>query len=269
MRFSEDDLIRKIQEHPKGKTLSDDLLKVIVNFCSLTFLTYAQNDAIFSINMLRRKERLTLCPIIRLQDQSLILGNQICFGSMSFWLETIKSGDFPYRLPPNSPFDSALQRLHRKLDIELEEESERKAKTVTGEKYVEGTIDNFRRLSPLFPSKPPCGEIDLLVANPHNMTLFVLDAKNINRRMRGYDIRLQFRTFFEGDNSYLAKLKKKELFIKENILEVLKHFGISNIEGWKTRKGFIMDNNFPIASSNYQAEVDFVIIDNLVGYLNG
>jgi hypothetical protein len=66
-----------------------------------------------------------------------------------------------------------------------------------------------KRLSASFMKQPACGEIDLLIANPHTKTLFVMDAKNMNKKLFTSAIASELKAFFHGGSkkkSYLEKL---------------------------------------------------------------
>ena len=75
--------------------------------------------------------------------------------------------------------------------------------------------------------------------------------------------------FFEGRNkkkSYLEKLNMKVDFIKKNQDEILNHFKITDKNGWKIKKGFVVNTLY--MSAFYKEKVDFVLIDDLEKYLN-
>lgn len=138
---------------------------------------------------------------------------------------------------------------------------------VLGENNVESRINNFKRLSPSFPAKPDCGEIDLLAVNQSTKTIFVLDAKNRSRKIRPYDIRQELKKFFEGGKSYLSQLNKKEEFVKNNLKDILAHFSIHADKEWKIRKAFVVSTNYP--SAYYRGmNVHFVLTSKLADFLS-
>lgn len=264
---SEQVLIRKLKENIQD-SLDEAEIKKILNFASLDFTIYAPHEELIPSRLLRRKERLNLCPLIYLDPGEYLYGNQICLGVSRFWLHSITSADYPYALQENSPIDEALAKLHRHLDRELEKEAEVIARQTLGTDNVESTIDNFKRLSPSFPAKPDCGEIDLLAINRYMRTIFVLDAKNRNRKIRPYDIRQEMKKYFEGKRSYLALLTQKERFVQLNLKEILNYFAIQSDEGWEVRKAFVVNTNYPSAYC-LEKGVDFVLLSNLPAYLKG
>lgn len=265
--ISEQDLISKLRENIRY-SLDETEMKKILNFASLNFSTYTPDEELIPTKLLRRKERLNLCPLVYLDSGEYLYGNQACLGAVHIWFNSISSADFPCALEENSPIDKALADLHQHLDKELEKKVEEVAKPVLGQDNVESTIDNFKRLSPSFPAKPDCGEIDLLAVNKSLKRIYILDAKNLNRRIRPYDIRQEMKKFFEGKKSYLTKLTKKEKFIQTNLKEILKHFSIQDDRGWQVSKAFVVNTNYPSAYSP-EKSVNFVLLDNLVAYLRG
>lgn len=134
-----------------------------------------------------------------------------------------------------------------------------------GEEFVRCNIDKFQTLSKKFPQKPSCGEIDLLVANPNTKIIFVMDAKNVNQKHHISAIDRELNKFLKGDKSYLVKLNKKFDFIEENKDEILNHFKIEDKNGWKVKKGFVVNTLY--VSAFYKEKVDFILIDDLGKFL--
>ncbi len=246
-------------------TVDKTELKKIIRFISLDFNSYDSTTKLVPINLLRRKERLNLCPLIHLKSGKYLYGNQMCSESSDLWLNSIISGDFPCFINQESEISKALKVIHDYLDVELEKDSGEIAKKTLGENKVETNILNFQRISILFPKRPPCGEIDLLAVNEEKKIIFVIDAKNMNNRNRPYDIRHEVDEFISNKKSYLAKLSLKEKFIDENIEEVLKYFGIQNFEGWIVKKAFVANKVYHSAFS--KSEVNFILLQNLSAYL--
>lgn len=248
--------------------LIDDIAKIL-NFISLNFEIYKEYKYIdYSIDrLMTKKERLNLSPFIKI-NQEYIFGQKQLISAMYNWYDLLMVGDIPFSIDDNSLVKNELRRIHRELDLNLEEESFRISKEVLGEEYVRSTIKNFRQLSKTFEKQPPCGEIDLLIVNPTTKTLFVLDAKNINRKFFMSAIKRELRDFFEGrpkKKSYLEKLNMKVDFIRDNQDEVLNHFKITDKVGWEIKKGFVV--NILYISAFYKEKVDFILLDNLPEYL--
>lgn len=263
---SEKILINKLKENIKEPPEESEIKKIL-EFASLRFGIYKPDEVLITSQLLRRKERLNLCPLIYLETGQYLYGNEMCMGASRIWLRAISSADFPYELPENSPIETALAKLHRYMDIELEKEAKVIATQVLGGNNVEARIDNFKRLSSSLPAKPDCGEIDLLAVNKSTKTIFVLDAKNRNRKIRPYDIRQELKKFFEGNKSYLSQLIKKEEFVKNNLKDILAHFSIQDDKEWKVHKAFVVSTNYP--SAYYQGiNIGFVLISKLADFLN-
>lgn len=264
-KISMNTLVSKIKDNLKVEISENEIL-LILNYLSLSFSTFNKTDELIPTKMLTKKERIPLCPLIKLNSDELLYGNQTCFTSFNLWNSTISNGDFPYFLEESNIIIQAQKKLHEKLDKKLEREAEIIAKSILGDKKIEARINNFKRLSAKFPRNPDCGEIDLLAVNTDKKIIFVLDVKNLNRRIYPSAIRREMNKFFEGDKSYLNKLQNKEKFIFDNLEEVLKHFLILNIEAWKTKKVFVVNENYPSAFSN-SYKVDFIMINRLSEFL--
>jgi len=190
----------------------------------------------------------------------------MCLSASNLWIDYILSADFPYKIAGGSKIDIELKKMHKKLDKILEDKAFTIAKSVFGTINIERNINNFRRLSSSFPSRPGCGEIDLLVVDKKNRILYVLEAKNVNRRIQPYFIRMEYNKFFKGNKPYHLKLQNKENFIKSNLKLVLKHFKVENIDGWIVTKAFIVNNNYYSAHLTNK-QVEFIMIDDFLTYL--
>lgn len=258
-------LIKRLRENIRD-SIDEIEIQKILNFVSLDFSSYKSDEELIPSRLLRRKERLNLSPLVFLNSGEYLYGNQMCLGAASIWLNSILTASFPYILQENSPINMALKDLHKHLDNELEKEVKEIAQQVLGKENLETRIKDFKRLSSAFPHEPSCGEIDILAVNKSIKVIFVLDAKNINRKLMPSAIRRELRYFYDGEESYLKKLTKKEKFILENLQEVLKHFSIEDTLGWQVKKAFVVNINYPSAYSLGES-VDFVLIGNLATYL--
>ncbi|GEM_PF-3252797 len=262
--IDEDKLVSLVMEFIKDPPEEKEC-KAILKFVSLDYDLYKKNIFIIPSKQLRSKDRINLCPLIKYEGKY-IYGNQMCLAACDIWSHSIASADFPYELGDNHPLQKVIKILHRFLDESLECRAVNIAIKVLGKENVEGNIDNFKRLCQGFSSKPDCGEIDLIAINTDTKTLFLLEAKNRPRHLRPYDIRKEIDQFFNGPKSYLAKLLKKELFVKSNMPDVLTHFNVSDISGWQLKKAFIVNSNHPSAYT-INSNIDFVIIDELNSFL--
>ncbi|WP_321431114.1 hypothetical protein [uncultured Methanolobus sp.] len=261
---SEKDIVTKLIQYLNESVDGNELDKIL-RFISLDFNSYNSDTKLVPTNLLRRKERLNLCPLIHLKSGKYLYGNQMCLASSNLWKNSITSGDFPCIIDQDNEISKALKNIHVYLDKELEKDAGEIAKATLGEKWVETNILNFQRLSKSFPRRPSCGEIDLLAVNEEKKLIFVIDAKNMNKRNRPYDIRHEVDRFLCGEKSYLAKLSRKEIFIIDNIEEVLKYFEIQNFEEWVVKKAFVVNKVYPSAFSN--GGVDFILLQDLSSYL--
>ncbi len=266
--LSFDEINAVIQEHIVEPPAKDEL-KQILDFLSINFTSYNGYKYIdYSIDrLMKKKERLNLSPFIRLGDRYLF-GCQLLMQSAEAWFFALQDGDIPFSISDNSPIKDELKRIHRELDLELEDKAYEVAKDVLGRDYVEKNILNFKRLSKNFPKLPPCGEIDLLVANINTKTIFVMDAKNVNKKLFNSAIKRELRDFFHGRSkkaSYLDKLNSKVNFIEEHLEDILTHFKIVDKGNWTVCKGFVVNTLY--FSAYYEEKIDFILVDELGAYL--
>ena len=250
----------------KDTVIAIDDIKKILDFLSLDFTIYANYKYIdYSIDrLMKKKERLNLSPFIKIEDKYLF-GHQLLLNAIDGWIITLLEGDIPFSIDDTSIVKKELVLIHDKLDKDLENLAYEEAVKTVGKELVRKNIDKFKILSEKFPQKPSCGEIDLLAVNPNIKTIFVLDAKNVNKKLHISAINREINKFFNGKKSYLLKLNKKFDFIKGNKNEILKHFKIEDKSDWKIKKGFVVNTIY--ASAFYKEKVDFILLDNLANFI--
>ena len=264
--ISENNLIKELITIIPIK-IEDIKIRAILRFISLSFSSYKPDESLIPALMLLRKERITICPLIKLENNDYLFGNQMCLAAANLWHNKLKYGEMPYKIEDsNSNLAKALTKVHRKLDLELEKDAEKVAVKTLGGNNVEGRIRNFKRLSTAFSKSESCGEIDLIAVNKTTEIIFVFEVKNRNCRTRCYDIYRDIKIFFDGDKAYIHQLNRKVDFVKNNLTEILKHFKITYTNDWQLYKAFIVKHNFPVTYTNHK-EVDFVILDDLPKYL--
>lgn len=279
-KISEKHLVKELKEnyidiynkHPAQSTNLDEIdeveIKSILNYLSLDFTSYKNEDNLIHLKLLKKKERMTICPLIHLKSGEYLYGNECCNASFKLWRMYVLSGVFPYKIPDDSQVSIALQAIHSYHDKIFEDACGEIARATLGEEKYLIRLKNFKRISETLPKNPECGEIDLLVVNSSTKTIFILDAKNYFLKFNPNDIKNEIHRFLESDKSDLVKLVKKEQFVNENIDKFLDFFKIVKKEDWQIKKGFIVKYNFP--SSHVSKEsVDFIFLDELKDYLLG
>ena len=248
----------------KEETITDEEVQIILNFISIDFESYSEIEMLIPIKLLKKKERLTISPLVRIENL-IIYGNECCNIALGLWKHNVISGIFPFVLPINSKVDTAIKKIHSYEDKIFEEECGKIAVDVLGENNYLFRLKNFKRISDTFPKYPPCGEIDLLAINKDTKKIFILDSKNYFFRILPKDIKNEIHRFIENRKSDLKKLTKKENFVKDNIDKFLDYFNISNKNNWKTIKGFIIRQNLPSAHIKEISE-NFIFIEDLQKY---
>ena len=245
--------------------LEDKEILQILKYLSLNFGSY-EDELLRPIKLLKKKERLTICPLILMENGEFLYGNECCSTAFRLWESFILSGVFPYKISGKSEVDIALQKIHSFRDKCFEDECGEIAKQILGDEFVLTRLKNFKRISDVFPKFPDCGEIDFLAVNPDIKTIFVFDSKNYYLKLIPFDIKNEIHRFVESKKSDLVKLRKKVDFDRINLKIFLDFFKITDITDWKMKKGFLIRQNFPtIYIPNIDA--DFVFINELDSYL--
>lgn len=280
IRIITKDLINEILIHYKSQfegiqdvlgsessSITKKVISNIIQYLSLDFKSYRDEEILLQLKLLKKKERLTICPLIKLnKDDEIIFGHECCHVSFNLWRHFIFSGVFPFRISANSSISQALSLIHSYRDKSFEDLCGEIVKDVLGEKNYILRLKKFNNISEDLPKFPDCGEIDLLAINPAIKIIFVIDAKNYYLKLHPYDIKNQISKILTNENSDFIKLKKKEKFVSENINLFLDYFKIEDKSEWKIKKGFVIRRNFPsIYVQNY--DVDFIFEKELKTYL--
>ncbi|MGP2657856.1 hypothetical protein ACOJTA_12535 [Malaciobacter sp. WC5094] len=263
-----DEINKFVQDYIAEPPPKEEIERML-DFLSLDFSIFNEFKYIdYSIDrLMQKKHRINLSPFIKIENKYLF-GNQLLLQSSRAWFYPLIEGDAPFTVAEDSYVKTELKRIHRELDLDLEDKSYNIAKEFLGEKYSIQTLSNFKRISKSFEKLPPCGEIDLLLANPSTKTIFVLDAKNVNKKLFTSAIKRELREFFHGRSkkkSYLEKLNLKVDFITSNLDKVLEYFKLENDGNWNIKKGFVVNTLY--FSAFYEEKVDFILLDDLEEYL--
>lgn len=240
-------------------------INLILNYLSLSFNSYEDQEILLRVRLIKKKERMTICPLIQVNNH-ILFGRESCSAAFRVWRRNIFAGVFPYELSPEDPIYVALQKIHSFQDKIFEEECGEIVERTLGEENYVMRLKNFKRISESLPRNPPCGEIDLLVVNKELKICFILDAKNYFLKLHPLDIKNELNRFILNSKSDLGKLHQKEQFIKENLVLIFDYFQIADRIGWKFKKGFIVKHNFPSAYVP-DLDVDFVFQNELDIYL--
>ena len=245
--------------------ISRDEIQSILNYLSLDFHTYDDTDNLLHLRLMKNKNRLTLCPLLKLDDQYLF-GKESCNVAFNVWSYYVFNGMFPYKISEKSEISKALKNIHSHQDEMFEEECGRIALEALGKDRYILRLKNFQRISKNLPKFPESGEIDLLAVNPRTKTCFILDSKNYFLRLNPSNIKNEIHRFIDGSKSDLKKLLQKEEFVRLNFALFLEYFKIKDQYSWKFKKGFVIKHNFPSAYIP-SIDADFIFQNELESYL--
>jgi len=276
--ISTEDLIKLVQEEYKMQyknrptfigiihnEIEEREIRAILEYLSLDFRSYEDEEILFQLRLMKKKNRLTLCPLLRLNGQ-ILFGKECCNVAFQLWRKNTFAGVFPYKIPVDSKISLALHEIHSYQDKVFEDECGEIAKNALGkDKYII-RLKNFLRISSKLPKYPECGEIDLIAVNSNTRTCFILDAKNYFLKLNPFDIKNEINRFVKNKKSDLKKLDKKEQFVNAHFDLFLKFFQINERENWKFKKGFIIKYNFPSAYIPNLSS-DFIFQSELETYL--
>lgn len=125
-----DDIISYINEiFPEIE--NEEIIKIIEN-ASLSFTTYKKENKLIPTELLRSKNRLNVCPLIKLNEDEYIFGNQQCKFSHNIWLNELIDGDFPYQ-ESDEDILKELDEIHKINSNELEKDAANHLKNLLGD----------------------------------------------------------------------------------------------------------------------------------------
>ncbi len=257
-----DDLSRLLVEFYPD--MSVNIITKIIEFLTLTTATYDADSVLIPSVLMRKKERLNLCPLIKMTGD-VIWGNQMCISSSNFWSGTVKSGDFPYSIGCPKEIIEVIKAIHRRKDKELEKRFAKIAQKTIGHKYVISPLLKYDSIHNKLPRHPDCGEIDLLAVLLSAKKIIIGEAKNRNKSIRAYNIQLEHRDFFEEERGYYSKLMKKAAYVNSNLNYFLEHFSIQDKENWIVEPVFLVNKVYTAAFLG--RDVKFIMEDNFRQYL--
>lgn len=260
--------ISDIEQHIKSfavEPIEAEEISLIINDLSLNYDSYYPKDMMIPTELLRMKNRLNVCPIIKIKDKYLY-GNQMCKFSYELWKNEIMDGDLPYTVD-NRNIKVKLDELHAINSKILEKEARDELIKIFGSENVFANLKKFQIISKTLPKSPPCGEIDILCIDKINKVLYVFEAKSILQSNRPYTISLTFRDFFGNKGKrYYQKLIKKYDFVLANIKVFLQYFKLEYSTDWKVKKAFVVDKNL-FAAYHTDYHVDFIKVENIAAYV--
>lgn len=247
--------------------LSESEIKLIIESLSLSYNTYNNKDRMIPTELLRSRNRLNVCPIIKVSDDEYLFGNQMCHYSYKLWWSEIYDGDFPYQVD-NQNVNSILDKIHKINSKELEIETANTLKQTLGDEFVILNLKKFNTISTLLPKNPSCGEIDVLCVNKNNKTVFVFEAKSILQKNRPYSINQVFNDFFgKNGKRYNQKLDNKYNFVNNNLEAFIRHFKLDYNEDWKVKKAFVVDKRI-FAAFHTEYDVEFLFVSELEEFIS-
>ena len=245
--------------------IKQEEIRAIIDHLSLNFHSYNEEEILFQLRLMKKKNRVTICPLVK-DNEHILFGKECCNVAFQLWRRNIFAGVFPYKISENSKISLAINKIHSYEDNNFEEECGKIVKDALGkDKYII-RLKNFQRISPTLPKYPECGEIDIIAVNQNSKTCFILDAKNYFLKLSPLDIQNQINRFVKGKKSDLNKLIKKEEFVKFHFNVFLDFFQVNDLQNWKFKKGFIIKYNFPSAYIP-NLKVDFIFQTDLEAYL--
>ncbi|TAJ49985.1 MAG: hypothetical protein EPO58_14065 [Chitinophagaceae bacterium] len=240
-------------------------IQTTIEFLTLKDGVFGPDQWLYHGVLLRKRQRLTLCPFIELQDGDLMFGREVLDGALIIWSDVTK-GSLPFEVKENSEADVFLNQVRLRKGTAFEMKIREIAVAVLGKDCVETQIDNFKRISSLFNAKEDCGEIDLLCVNPNSKIIYVMDCKNLIKKLGLYQVNREIEAFFIKPDSHFHLLVRKTQFVEQHLDIILGYFKINDPTDWKIKNGFITSSVQFAAFYNNQA-VDFILADELAGYL--
>ena len=236
----------------------------------ISFLSYENADKLLNPSELNLdRSRLNCSPILvqsRNNKFKLIFGISTVQKAYDFYSMSVTKS-FPFKVE-NKNFNNIKERIHRKMSLEFEKICFNFLKVKFPDAIVEFGLDNFHKnYGDKFPNNEHQdypGEIDFLLFDKQQKTVYLFDAKSIWQTSTISNIKKQESKI----KRYNKKIKKKLQFVKNYLVYFLKHHSLNSDDiEWTVKCAFITENNLMI---QYKSNLKYPIfkITQVVDYIN-
>jgi len=188
-------------------------------------------------------------PLIETDDKKIIFGRFSVYKVFVLWGEYILEGLFPYSIDGNKCYDkisTVIQKRKSFLDKELEKFVFEAIKGETHWNVCEKDLDFYSRFGGSFP--PDLGDYDTFCVSLPKKEIILVEVKNLRTPFMPNEIEREFESLFHKERNgrrvdYSTKFAERIRFVKDNLAQILKSFGIEATDkDWKVKNYFVMKN---------------------------
>ncbi|NHI95004.1 MAG: hypothetical protein EAX96_21115 [Candidatus Lokiarchaeota archaeon] len=224
-----------------------ELIKTVINFSTIN-IEGSKGEIIEPWRVNSRENRLTIKPIIQIKD-FIIFAPEFLIMAEENVASLIMDGKWPYQrnlLPRH--LQKALDRRQKEVSGEFEKfvyEEIKKYSDFAEINIYKRKGGNDKCLIEVDESCP--GEIDVLSIHKEKKTLILWEVKDIEQKFGAREIVSDSEDFLNIKKGYIAKLKRKEEYLKRNINSILKYYNIVN-EEWKVISCIVLSSDIIVKS---------------------
>jgi hypothetical protein len=211
--------------------LDSDIVDKAVTFATLYARSTPHQD-LEPWKLNARPDRMTIRPLVASGD-NIYVGPETLAQAQDFFLKKLFAGQWIYnRDLVSKRIRSILESIQHeeatRFEVELEEDLKKITPFVQRKIRSEGKNDKcLKGIMELCP-----GEIDALSVHKEQKYIILWEAKYIDDKVSARDV-IGDLDDFTKEKGYMQKLTAKEDFLRKHHGEILRNFGVSDVEGWK------------------------------------
>lgn len=216
-----------------------------------------------------RRYRLTTRPIVRIMlngEEMLLFGTWFMARCGQILAMYVEDGSLPL---PDDVLSNKLREQLAEYSQKVNAEFEYKIRTQLrndGYRAERMKPDRLVSICSAIASDNP-GEIDAMFPQVHAHTIWIVEVKDLRRRVTPRDMKTEMAKFFEGEKSYSKRLKKKVDAVTKHLQYFLQYFQLDSTSSWQVRGAFVTSRLVPSAFAQ-QAEFPFYTLDTFLKMLN-
>jgi hypothetical protein len=249
------------------KDLAPETAEIALDHLSLNAAKLEQ-EKIEPWRLRSRKYRLVTHPVVSLEggeQETLLFGTWFVARSAHIFLWYLENGLLPF---PDDMLAASLneelgryrQVLNRAFENKVRIQLEK-----AGYHAERMTLDVVDSLCGGLGDENP-GEIDVVFADEDAETVWVVEVKDVSRRITPRKMNSELRKFFDGEDSYSEKLRRKVEAVAASLPQFLSHLNASPKLSWQVKGAFVTSRLVASAFAR-QGDFPFYTLDDFLNYL--
>ncbi len=254
--------IKKVEREMKFETINSFL-----NVLSLSSNDFS--NIFYPTHIRNRKNRIVIKPFVSISHEfncEYIINIWIIYTCSLRWTDEISAGYLPYKDEfVKTNLREKLQEIRQKHNYDFEKQVEGlvKEKTSIYETRIKYNEKCFSNLG------DPCpGEIDVFAIFKEQGEVYLIDAKDFQLSRLPRDMYTELKKYIHTTNGYFVKMKKKKVFVENNLEKILNYYGIDKGSlKWTVKCFFVTATSSIVFDSDDAKVVTISQFDKLINQI--